>query len=85
VALREGARNEREQRWIDAHLRQRHPRQRELVREDLRQLRVAHQPAGHQDLAQTAPVVGLIVQHGVERLGRHEARLHEELSERGAR
>jgi hypothetical protein len=85
MTLGERARHEREQGSVDAHLRQRHPGQRELVRQDLRELGVGDEALPDEDLAEAPLRLRLRAQRGLERFCREQARLDEELSEGGTR
>ena len=76
--------HEREDGGIDLELRERDPRARELVRQQLRQLEGMNEATLHEQLSEAAAIGALMDQHLVElHLGDHP-RIEEEPAERGS-
>ncbi len=73
--------HEVEQLARELDVQQRDPGHRELVREDLRQLRLVDQPALDQQGPDPAPVAPLLLKHLIERLRGDQLRIDQQLSE----
>ena len=77
--------NEREEQRIRRDLRERYPRERELVREHLRDLLVRDEVTRDENLAEASAVRALIAERAIENVLRNEPSINEELTERQSR